>query len=743
MGKPSQNSSNVRAQWPSRVTTIFCEACVDEVFKGNRPNTHFSKKGWTNIIATFEKKTGKEYPRSKYKHKWDSLKKDWVLWNKLKGSETGLGWDAAKGTIAATDEWWERKLMEVPEAAKFREKGLENIDLLDIMFKDIAATGDLAWAPTSGVLPDDLETPKEGLGDTSADSSSPNDDDDVHEDETPNPTQPPNPTQKKGKKRVLPSSTQSKGKKGGTALQLTQQLSRICDVVELRNSAFSVEPSSTIRNVMERVCTLDGIEKGSELYLMAARIFQKREKREMFVVMEEPYLQLQFLQEEARFWVEFAVLNLSTTVTLVIMNLNLYSFSASAESDIPMDYNDHIDNSDEDHSYDVENDEYDDEELYDLAIAGCHVAVTYYIKYIDKQPCRDSEQTGYMWLMDCLTGNETKCYEMFRMKPHVFLQLCNVLQHTYGLQHTRHIRLEESVGICLMILGQGTCYRMVQERFQHSGETIHRHFHRVLKRLNIMSMDIFKPSDPTFSVVPRHIQKNPLYMPHFQDCIGAIDGTHIQVVVGDEKKAAYYNRKGVTSFNVMAACDFDLLFTFVMAGWEGAAHDTRIFLDATRRQSVNFPKPPPGKYYLVDAGYPLRKGYLPPYKGQRYHLSDFRRAGRGNHIEEKFNYVHSSLRSAIERTFGVWKNKWKILKQMPPYDIKHQRNIIVATCVLHNFIRKHDREDEGFNWDEHDLDRPRSNSSGEGSSRQANVENIQDEEMKFVRDKIARSICGL
>ncbi|KAL0006046.1 hypothetical protein SO802_013607 [Lithocarpus litseifolius] len=630
MGNPSQNSSNVRAQWPSRVTTIFCEACVDEIFKGNRPNTHFNKKGWTNIIATFEKKSGKEYPMAKYKHKWDSLKKDWVLWNKLKGSENGSGWDTAKGTIAATDDWWERKLMEVPEAAKFREKGLENVDLLDIMFKDIVAIGDLAWAPTSGVLPDDLETSKEGLGDTSANSSSPNDDDGVHEDETPNLTQPPNPTQKKGRKRVLPSSTQSKGKKGGMALQLTQQISRICDVVELRNSAFSVKPSSTNCNVIKRVCTLDGIEKG----------------------------------------------------------------------DIPMDYNDHIDNSDEDHSYDVENDEYDDEELYDLVVAGCHVAVTYYMKYIDKQPCRDSEQTSYMWLMDCLRGNKTQCYEMFRMKPHVFLQLCNVLQHTYGLQHTRHIRLEESVGICLMILGQGACYRMVQERFQHSGETIHRHFHRVLKRLSIMPMDILKPSDPTFS-----------------DCIGAIDGTHIQVVVGDDKKASYYNRQGMTSFNVMAACDFDLLFTFVITGWEGAAHDTRIFSDAIHRQSVNFPKPPPGKYYLVDAGYPLRKGYLPPYKGQRYHLSDFRRAGRGNHIEERFNYVHSSLRSAIERTFGVWKNKWKILKHMPPYDIKHQRNIIVATCVLNNFIRKHDREDEGFNWDEHGLDRPRSNSSGEGSSR--------------------------
>ena len=41
-----------------------------------------------------------------------------------------------------------------------------------------------------------------------------------------------------------------------------------------------------------------------------------------------------------------------------------------------MDYNDYIDNSDDDHSYDVE----DDDELYDLVVARCHVAVTYYIE---------------------------------------------------------------------------------------------------------------------------------------------------------------------------------------------------------------------------------------------------------------------------------------------------------------------------------------------------------------------------
>jgi hypothetical protein len=69
--------------------------------------------------------------------------------------------------------------------------------------------------------------------------------------------------------------------------------------VELRNSANLQESGSSIHNVMERVCTLDGVEKGSDLDLMVACIFQKGEKREIFVVMGEPHLQLKFLKDEA------------------------------------------------------------------------------------------------------------------------------------------------------------------------------------------------------------------------------------------------------------------------------------------------------------------------------------------------------------------------------------------------------------------------------------------------------------
>jgi hypothetical protein len=146
---------------------------------------------------------------------------------------------------------------------------------------------------------------------------------------------------------------------------------------------------------------------------------------------------------------------------------------------------------------------------------------------------------------------------------------------------------------------------------------------------------------------------------------------------------------------------------------------------------------------LVDAGYPLIKGYLTPYKGEKYHLPDFQRAGRGNGIKERFNYVHSSFRSVIERTFGVWKNRWHILRQMPSYAIKDQMLVVVATAVLHNFIRIHDKKKKGFKWDKDYFDNREDNDDEVGSSSQENIVNIHDEEMKVVHDNIARSICGL
>ncbi|KAL5582715.1 hypothetical protein UlMin_015157 [Ulmus minor] len=64
--------------------------------------------------------------------------------------------------------------------------------------------------------------------------------------------------------------------------------------------------------------------------------------------------------------------------------------------------------------------------------------------------------------------------------------------------------------------------------------------------------------------------------------------------------------QGDTTWNVLAACDFDLKFTYMLSGWEGSAHDARVLEHAISEPLNSFPFPPPGKYYLVDSGYANR-----------------------------------------------------------------------------------------------------------------------------------------
>jgi len=91
----------------------------------------------------------------------------------------------------------------------------------------------------------------------------------------------------------------------------------------------------------------------------------------------------------------------------------------------------------------------------------------------------------------------------------------------------------------------------------------------------------------------------------------------------------------------------------------------------------------------VNSGYACSKGFLPPYHNERYHLQNFRGSGaRPRSQNEMFNHRHSSLRSVVERTFKIWKNRLWILENMPQYEISVQRFIVIAYCTVHNFIFK-------------------------------------------------------
>ncbi|XP_059636049.1 uncharacterized protein LOC132278265 [Cornus florida] len=235
-----------------------------------------------------------------------------------------------------------------------------------------------------------------------------------------------------------------------------------------------------------------------------------------------------------------------------------------------------------------------------LGVAVC-VSTNYHTNYIVKEPCRNSNYTGHQFEMEVLAGHHKRCHELFRMEKHVFLRLCQELKRKDLLKDSREISVEEQMAIFLMTIGHNERNRMLQEQFQHSGETISRHFNTVLKALVTFSISIIVP--PSFDDIPIHMRNNPKYWSHFKGCTGAIDGTHIDAVIPVDQQLAYRGREGDCTQNVMAACSFDMKFTFVWVGWEGSAHDSRILNEAL------------GKYYVVDAGYANMLGYLAPYKG--------------------------------------------------------------------------------------------------------------------------------
>ncbi|KAI3446878.1 hypothetical protein Pfo_003543, partial [Paulownia fortunei] len=84
-----------------------------------------------------------------------------------------------------------------------------------------------------------------------------------------------------------------------------------------------------------------------------------------------------------------------------------------------------------------------------------------------------------------------------------------------------------------------------------------------------------------------------------EDYVGAIDGTLISAWAPARKHNACHSRKPEVSQNVMAMCNFNLMFMYVLAGWES-------------------------KYYMVNSRYYNFLGFLAPYQQQWYHINSWK-----------------------------------------------------------------------------------------------------------------------
>ncbi|RYO79181.1 hypothetical protein DL766_008334 [Monosporascus sp. MC13-8B] len=232
-------------------------------------------------------------------------------------------------------------------------------------------------------------------------------------------------------------------------------------------------------------------------------------------------------------------------------------------------------------------------------------------------------------------------------------------------------------------MAQGSSVRLAADRFIRSNDTIYRSFHEVLNALMVLARFIIKPVDTR---PYRKIVNNGKFFPWFANVLGALDGSHFRVRIEGNafEQEVWRNRKGKLSTNVLAVCDFDGRFTYVLAGWEGSANDGKVFNSAVDRDNLVIPK---DKYLLGDAGYATGRRILTPYRGVQYHLREQAQAKmKPRTPEELYNLRHAQLRNAIEKAFGRWKGIFKIFREEPYLRINTMLKGIYATAGLSNFL---------------------------------------------------------
>ena len=146
-----------------------------------------------------------------------------------------------------------------------------------------------------------------------------------------------------------------------------------------------------------------------------------------------------------------------------------------------------------------------------------------------------------------------------------------------------------------------------------------------------------------------------------------------------------YNRKGFYSLILQATVDCEPLFTDIYVGWPGSVHDGRVWRNSPLKRKLdevmenNYNNQDfilRNAHLLGDAAYARTTTMIPPFKDN----------GRLRHKHRRFNKRHSGTRMTVERCFGMAKGRFGTLRLLNHRSLKLQCEVIVACCILHNFV---------------------------------------------------------
>ncbi|XP_063223467.1 putative nuclease HARBI1 [Bacillus rossius redtenbacheri] len=158
---------------------------------------------------------------------------------------------------------------------------------------------------------------------------------------------------------------------------------------------------------------------------------------------------------------------------------------------------------------------------------------------------------------------------------------------------------------------------------------------------------------------------------NFPGVVAAIDCTHVPIAnPGGDRGEVFRNRHGIFSLNVQVAVSAQMKIIDICATRPGSCHDARIFDGSGLK--VCFEEQRIKGIMLGDSGYPCLPYLFTPLLNPQ------------TEAEERYNVAHIRTRNIVERTFGVWKRRFRCLTKKLEHKPENIVAIICATAVLHN-----------------------------------------------------------
>ncbi|XP_069595663.1 uncharacterized protein [Ranitomeya imitator] len=206
---------------------------------------------------------------------------------------------------------------------------------------------------------------------------------------------------------------------------------------------------------------------------------------------------------------------------------------------------------------------------------------------------------------------------------------------------------------------------------------------------NLQPLVLPTPTTEMWRLISKHFED----VANFPNCIGAVDGKHIQIQKPVHSGSLYHNYKKYFSIVLMAIADARYRFVAVDIGAYGWTNDSRVFKESNigkclYSNNFNIPsaRPLPGTedpslpYVLVvDEVFQLGRNLLKPYSSLNL-----------NYTRRMFNYCLSRARRYVECAFGILTLKWRIVLTCMQLQPENVDRVVKACICLHNFVSRHE-----------------------------------------------------